>query len=114
QSEVGLKSGNWGGPVVYTGARVIGINTAIIRAAQGISFSIPVDTVQRIVSELLARGRVRRAYLGVTGQTRPIDRLVARRHALTASQVVEIVSVETRGPAAVAGGREGGLVRGLK
>ena len=113
QSDVALNPGNSGGPLVDTRARVVGINTAIIRAAQGISFSIPVDTAQRIVSELLARGRVRRAYLGIVGQTRPIDRLVARRHAPSASQAVEIVSVEPRGPAAVAGVREGDLVVAL-
>ena len=65
------------------------------------------------MSELLARGRVRRAYLGIVGQTRPIERLVARRHAPSASQAVEIVSVEPRGPAAVAGVREGDLVVAL-
>src|SRR5258705_3549003 len=100
QTDVALNPGNSGGPLVDTRARVVGINTAIIRAAQGISFSIPVDTAQRIVSELLARGRVRRAYLGIVGQTRPIDRPMARRHAPSASQAVEIVSVEPRGPAA--------------
>ena len=113
QSDVALNPGNSGGPLVDTRARVVGINTAIIRAAQGISFSIPVDTVQRIVSELLARGRVRRAYLGITGQTRPIDRAAARRHALEAERAVEIVSVEPRGPAAIAGVREGDLVVAL-
>jgi S1-C subfamily serine protease len=113
QSDVALNPGNSGGPLVDTRARVVGINTAIIRAAQGISFSIPVDTVQRIVSELLARGRVRRAFLGITGQTRPIDRAAARRHALEAERAVEIVSVEPRGPAAIAGVREGDLVVAL-
>jgi S1-C subfamily serine protease len=69
--------------------------------------------VQRIVGELLARGRVRRAYLGITGQTRPIDRAAARRLALEAERAVEIVSVEPRGPAAIAGVREGDLVVAL-
>ncbi len=110
QTDVALNPGNSGGPLVDAQPRVIGINTAIIRMAQGISFAIPIDTVKWVVSELLARGRVRRAYLGIVGQTRPIDRRVARRHALSASHAVEVVSVEPRGPAAIAGLREGDLI----
>lgn len=113
QTDVGLNPGNSGGPLVDTRARVVGINTAIIPMAQGISFAIPIDTAKWVVSELLARGRVRRAYLGIVGQARPMDRRVARRHALSASYAVEIVSVEPRGPAAIAGLREGDLILAL-
>ena len=113
QTDVALNPGNSGGPLVDTRTRVIGINTAIIRMAQGISLAIPIDTAKWVVSELLAHGRVRRAYLGIVGQTRPIDRHVARRHALSASHAVQVVSVEPRAPAAIAGLREGDLIVAL-
>jgi S1-C subfamily serine protease len=113
QTDVALNPGNSGGPLVDTRARVVGINTAIIAMAQGISFAVPIDTAKRVVSELLTHGRVRRAYLGIVGQTRPINRVVARRYELSQTQAVEIMSVDPRGPAALAGLREGDLVVAL-
>ncbi|MBI3030610.1 MAG: trypsin-like peptidase domain-containing protein [Candidatus Rokubacteria bacterium] len=110
QTDVALNPGNSGGPLVDTRKRVVGINTAIIPMAQAISFAIPIDTAKWVVGELLARGRVRRAYLGIVGQTRPMDRRVARHYGLSGSSAVEIVSVELRSPAASGGLREGDLI----
>jgi S1-C subfamily serine protease len=107
QTDVALNPGNSGGPLVDSRGRVVGINTAIIAMAQGISFAIPVDTARWVVGELLAHGRVRRAYLGFAGQQRPLDRRLARRHGLQNSRCVEVVSVEPGGPAARGRLREG-------
>ncbi len=110
QTDVPLNPGNSGGPLVDSRGRVIGINTAIIMMAQGISFSIPVNTAKWVVSQLLAHGRVRRGYLGIAGQQRPLDRRLARFHNLDNEQAVEVVSVEPGAPAGRAGLREGDLV----
>lgn len=110
QTDVALNPGNSGGPLVDSRGQVVGINTAIIALAQGISFAIPVDTAKWVVAELLSRGRVRRGYLGVAAQTRPLDRRLARAHALAATRAVEITSVEPGTPAAAAGLREGDLI----
>jgi S1-C subfamily serine protease len=67
-----LNPGNSGGPLVDSRGRVVGINTAIIAMAQGIGFAIPADTARWVASQLLTYGRVRRGYLGITVQGRPL------------------------------------------
>ena len=89
---------------------MVGINTAVIAMAQGLSFAIPIDTANWVASQLLTRGRVARANLGFAGQQRPLDRRLARTHQLSTLQAVEIVAVEARGPASRAGLWEGDLL----
>ena len=103
QTDVSLNPGNSGGPLVDSRARVIGINTAMMSMAQGIGFAVPIDTAKWVVSELLTRGKVRRAYLGLAGQARPIGRRVQRYFELPIASAVEVASVEPSGPAHKAG-----------
>ena len=79
-----LNPGNSGGPLTDSASRVVGINTAIIASAQGIGFAVPSNTAHWVFTELLAHGRVRRAYLGIAGRDRPLDRRLVR--ALTADE----------------------------
>jgi S1-C subfamily serine protease len=103
QTDVALNPGNSGGPLVDSRGLVIGINTAMIYQAQGISFAIPVNTARWVVGELVSHGRVRRASLGIGARVRPVSRSVQRSLELKALTVVEVVSVEPAGPAARAG-----------
>jgi S1-C subfamily serine protease len=113
QTDVPLNPGNSGGPLVDSRGRMIGINTAMIFMAQGISFAVPVNTVKWVVGELVTRGKVRRAYLGIAGQVRPIGRRIQRHLELQAATAVEVVSVEEEGPAHRAGLRDGDLLVGV-
>jgi S1-C subfamily serine protease len=105
-----LNPGNSGGPLVDSRGRIVGINTAIIMIAQGIGFSIPSNTAKWVVSQLLTYGRVRRAYLGITAQQRPLIRRLVRFHNLKNDFAVEVMSVMPDSPAAKGGIREGDLI----
>ena len=98
-----LNPGNSGGPLLDSKGRVVGVNTAIIAMAQGIGFSVPANTARWVVPQLLQNGRVRRAYLGIMGYTRVLDRRIVRFHELPRDAAVEIVSLDERGPAGSAG-----------
>jgi S1-C subfamily serine protease len=113
QSDVALNPGNSGGPLVDSRGRVVGINTAVILGAQGIGFSVPVDTARWVLGELLQHGRVRRGVLGLAAQTRPIDRRIARHHGVTQKTGIEIMEVVPGKPAAAAGLRDGDIVLSL-
>jgi S1-C subfamily serine protease len=113
QSDVALNPGNSGGPLVDTRARVIGVNTAMIFGAQGISFAVPIDTAKWVVGQIMTQGRVRRSFLGIVAQNRRIDPRVRRHLDLLQESAVEVMSVEPSGPAAAAGVRDGDIVLAL-
>ena len=94
QTDVALNPGNSGGPLVDSRGFVVGVNTAIFAMAQGISFAIPIDTATWVIPQLLAHGNVRRPYLGFGGQSRPLDRRIARALGLTNTRAIEVLSIE--------------------
>jgi len=103
QTDAALNPGNSGGPLVSSRGEVIGINTAVILGAQGICFAVASNTAQFVLSELIQHGRVRRAYIGMSGQTAPVPRRHARAAGIDNASGTVIAALEPQGPAALAG-----------
>lgn len=103
QTDAALNPGNSGGPLVSSRGEVIGINTAIIKGAQGICFAVASNTAQFVLSELIQHGRVRRGYIGMSGQTVPVPRRHAHFAGIENASGAMIVALEKDGPAAQAG-----------
>jgi S1-C subfamily serine protease len=100
QTDAALNPGNSGGALVDGGGRVVGINTAV--AGVGLGLAVPInDATRRIISTLMADGRVRRAWLGVAVGPRPLPPRVAGR--LGRGSAVEVIEVVDGSPADLAG-----------
>ena len=107
QTDAALNPGNSGGALADNRGRVIGINTAV--AGVGLGLAVPVnDSTRAIVATLMREGRVRRAYLGIAGGTRPLPPRLRRE--LEQDAGVEVVEVVPGSPAATAGLRPEDLI----
>lgn len=112
QTDAALNPGNSGGPLVTAAGDVVGVNTAIIRPAQGICFATGINTAKFVAARLIKEGRIRRGYIGVVGQNVTLPRRLVRFHNLPAESGVLVNSVEKGSPAEQAGVSEGDLIVG--
>lgn len=110
QTDAALNPGNSGGPLVDFRGQVVGINTAVIMGSQGICFAIPSNTAQWVAAQLIREGRVRRAYLGVSGQTIRIERRDVIEYALPGPTAVRVMEVQPGTAAERADVRLGDLI----
>lgn len=110
QTDAALNPGSSGGPLVDSRGLVIGVNTAVIRQAQGLCFAIPSNTVSGVASAILREGRVRRGYLGLGGQNVSLSQHAARLLGVPGQTALRAILVESGGPAHAAGLREGDIL----
>jgi S1-C subfamily serine protease len=113
QTDAALNPGNSGGPLVNSKAEVIGVNTAVIRGAQGICFAVSANTALDVLSQILRYGRVRRAALGIEGANSVVPRHVARASGVDQASGVRVMAVTENGPAAKADIKSGDLIVAL-
>ncbi len=109
QTDAAINPGNSGGPLLDSSGRLIGINTAIFSpsgAYAGVGFAVPVDTVNRVVPQLVAKGKYTRPVLGVEIDEQLSQQVAAR----SGTKGVAVAQVTPRTPAAAAGLRPGDVI----
>jgi S1-C subfamily serine protease len=110
QTDAALNPGNSGGPLLDAAGCVVGVNTAAILPGQGICFAIPMATAQFVAARLIRDGAIRRARIGIGGQSAKVHRALVRHLALSSDGGVRVLSVEPGGPAERAGLLTGDVV----
>ena len=113
QTDAALNPGNSGGPLVTSQGEVVGVNTAMILAAQGICFAIGINTAKFVTGQLIKGGKIRRSYIGLGGQNVPLLRRIVRFYHLPVESGILVVSVEEKSPAQRAGLSVGDIIVGF-
>jgi Do/DeqQ family serine protease len=108
QTDASINPGNSGGPLLNLDGKVIGINTAIVAAGQGIGFSIPINEAKLVMGQLISRGRVVRGWLGIVIQD--VTDELASSFGVREREGVLVADVMKGSPAEAAGVRAGDVV----
>jgi S1-C subfamily serine protease len=103
QTDVVMYPGFSGGPLVHAGGQIVGLNTSAL--LRGVSLSVPVNTIESVVTAILAHGHIKRGYLGVS--TQPVRLPVRVKEQLGQDTGLLLVAVEPDSPA-----EKGGLLLG--
>ena len=111
QTDASINPGNSGGPLLNLEGRVVGINTAIVSSGQGIGFAIPITMARDIMTQLIARGRVVRGWLGVVIQDLTPE--LAAGFGVPEDAGVVVAEVMKDGPAESAGLKAGDVIVGF-
>jgi S1-C subfamily serine protease len=107
QTDAALNPGNSGGPLINSRGEVIGVNSAVVLPAQGICFAIPSSIAKFVAASLMHDGKIRRSWIGLSGQNVSLKPEVVKDKKLPSEQGVLAVAVERLSPA-----ERGGLIPG--
>jgi len=110
QTDAALNPGNSGGPMINTDGEVIGVNTAVIRGAQGLSFSVDINTAKEIANQLVRDGKVFKAYLGLMVQEVELNAKVKTHYNLANKKGLFITKIENNSPASLSQLQEGDIL----
>ncbi len=110
QTDAAVNPGNSGGPLVDSSGAVIGINVAVVQQAQGLSFAIPINTVNWVAARLMKDGEVRRPMMGVALQSGMLARSVRNKFHIEKEMAVRVMEVVIGGPAQRAGIQPGDII----
>lgn len=108
QTDAAINPGNSGGPLLNLNGEVIGINTAILPYARGIGFAIPINMAKSILDQLITKGKVTRAWLGVYIQDLTPE--MAEKFGLPESKGALVADVSKGSPAEKAGIKRGDII----
>lgn len=127
QTDAAVNPGNSGGPIVNTDAHVIGMNVAIATArsigqapeesgsdSAGISFAIPLGTIEPIVNQIIGHGEVKRGYLGIRFNGERTVRVSPAQHEGGELSGIEVTEIEPEGPSEQAGLEVGDVIVGIE
>lgn len=110
QTDAALNPGNSGGPMINAEAEVIGVNTAVIRGAQGLSFAINISTAKEVAAQLIKDGKVFKAYLGFVLQEIDLNPKIIRYYNLPNKRGLFVVAIEDNSPASRSQVEEGDII----
>ncbi|MEJ7645298.1 MAG: trypsin-like peptidase domain-containing protein [Chryseolinea sp.] len=110
QSDAALNPGNSGGPMITTEGEVIGVNTAIIQGAQGLSFSVDINTAKEIARQLIKDGKVFKAYIGLMLQEININPKIRSHYNLSNKRGLFVTKIESDSPASRSQLQEGDII----
>ena len=108
QTDAAINPGNSGGPLVDLSGRVVGMNTMIYQNAQGLGFSVSINTAKKVYDAILKNGKITWPALGIQGAT--LTTSVAQQYNVKASQGVYVVQITSGSGAEAAGLKAGDVI----
>lgn len=112
QTDAAINPGNSGGPLIDMSGRIVGINTAIIPYAQGISFAISIDSVKDVISQLKTTGKYARPWLGIWYYA--LNQEAAKQLGIKETSGIYVADVAKGGPAEKAGIKKADIIKSFE